>query len=144
MPVRTFDPKQFNLLVGGIPIGGYADGTFISFMRSNDTFTKVSGTDGIVSRALSADTSGEIVITLAQTSPSNDALSAIHTADEISGDGVVPVLIEDKSGRTKALSAFAWIRKPADSEFGKEIANREWTLDCADFDVFIGGNSNAE
>lgn len=142
MPVRTYDPKQFNLLVNAIPIGGFADGTFISFERSNDTFTKVSGTDGVVSRAKSCDTSGEITITLAQTSPSNDVLSGIAAVDELTGDGVVPVLIEDKSGRTVALSAYAWVKKPAPADFGKEISNREWVLDCADLDVFIGGNPN--
>ena len=53
MSVRTYDPKAVAVLIGGVPIGGFADGTFISVERDNDTFQKVSGSDGIVSRAKS-------------------------------------------------------------------------------------------
>ena len=88
--------------------------------------------------------SGEITLTLAQTSPSNDYLSSIQTLDELSGTGVVPVLIQDNSGRSKYVSGFAWIRRPPDAEFGKEISNREWVLDCADISFFTGGNPDAE
>lgn len=144
MPVRTYDPKQVSVLVNGIPIGGFADGTFIRAMRSNDMFTKQSGADGIVSRAKSNDLSGEITLTLAQTSPSNDVLSGIQLTDELSNNGVVPVLIKDNSGRSIYVSAFAWIRKHTEAEFGKEIANREWIFDCADLDTFTGGNPDAE
>ena len=144
MPVRTFDPKQVSVLVGGTPIGGFADGTFITVDRSNDMFTKVSGADGVVSRSKSNDFSGEMTITLAQNSPSNDYLAGIAQADEITGDGVVPVLIKDNSGRATFVSAFAWVRKMPSSEFGKEIGNREWILDAADLDMFPGGNPSAE
>lgn len=144
MSVRTYDPKEVVVLVGGIPIGGFADGTAIAVSRSNDAYSKVSGTDGITSRAKSNDKSGEIAITLSQTSPSNDVLSGIALADELSNNGVVPVSITDLSGRTILLSAFAWIRKPADTEFAKEISNREWMLDAADLNMFVGGNPSSE
>jgi hypothetical protein len=144
MAVRTYDPKEVVVLVGGIPIGGFADGSAVSVSRANDTFSKVSGTDGITSRAKSNDKSGEIALTLAQTSPSNDVLSGFAIADELSNNGVVPVAITDLSGRTVLVSAFAWVRKPPDTEFAKEISDREWMLDAADLDMFVGGNPDAE
>ncbi len=140
--VRTYDPSMAVLVVNGIPIGGYADGTGIKVSRSNDAYSKVTGMDGVTSRAKSVDRSGEIVITLAQTSPSNDVLSALAALDEAQNTGVVAVIITDLSGRSVYSSAKAWIRKPADAEFGKEISNREWTLDCAELAVFSGGNPN--
>lgn len=143
MPVRTYDPKKVVLTVGGVPIGGFADGTFIMVERTNDTFTKVSGADGIVSRAKANDFSGSITVTLAQTSPSNDVLQALATADELSNSGVVPVQCKDVSGRSTHFSAFAWIRKPPAAEYGKEISNREWALDCADLVMAHGGNADA-
>lgn len=144
MPVRTYDPKKVLVLVGRIPISGFADGTFISVSRSNDLFTKTSGADGVVTRVKSNDLSGEITMTLAQTSPSNDYMSKIALADELSNNGVVPVTISDTSGRSNYVSAFAWIRKHPDSEFSKEVSNREWVLDCADLDLLTGGNPDAE
>ena len=142
MPVRTYDPKQVLVIIAGIPMSGFADGTFVTVERTSDTFTKVSGADGIISRAKTNDRSGSLKFTAAQTSPSNDALSAIAVEDEISNSGVVPVLIKDNSGRSVFVSAFGWVKKPPTSEFGKEITNREWTLDLADLDVFVGGNAD--
>lgn len=144
MSVRTYDPKQVVVVVGGVPLSGFADGTFISVERSNDTFSKVSGADGFVSRAKTNDRSGAITITLAQTSPSNDVLQGFALADELSNAGVVPVLVRDVAGRTTFVSGFGWVRKPPTSDFGKEINNREWMLDVADLDVFIGGTPDVE
>ena len=144
MALRTYDPKKVIVIVGVVPIGGFADGSFITVSRANDTFSKVSGADGVVSRAKSNDKSGEISITLSQTSPSNDVLSLIAQADELTNNGVVPIWIRDSSGRTNLLSAFAWVRKPPDVEFGKEITDREWMFDAVDIDFFVGGNFQAE
>jgi hypothetical protein len=123
-------------------MSGFADGTFVSVERSTDSFTKVSGADGIVSRAKTNDRSGSLKFTVAQTSPSNDILSAFALADEINNKGVVPVLIKDNSGRSVYISAFGWVKKPPTSEFGKDISSREWDLDLADLDVFLGGNAD--
>ena len=142
MSVRTYDPKQVLVIIGGIPMSGFADGTFVSVERTSDTFTKVSGADGIISRSKTNDRSGSLKFTSAQTSPSNDILTGIALADELANAGVVPVLIKDNSGRSVYVSAFGWVKKPPVSEFGKEITNREWTLDLADLDVFVGGNAD--
>jgi len=83
-------------------------------------------------------------LTLAQTSPSNDVLSGIAQADRLTNSGVVPVLIQDFSGRSVHVSAFGWVRRVPSAEFGKEISNREWVLDLADYDPFVGGNSPEE
>lgn len=142
MPVRTYDPKSVILTVGGVPMSGFADGTFVRVTRANDSFTKVSGADGVVSRSKTNDVSGSLEITLAQTSPSNDVLSAFMTADELTNTGVVPVMCKDVSGRSILFSAFAWVKKPADVEFGKDISNRTWTLDCADLFMGVAGNAD--
>jgi hypothetical protein len=144
MPVRTYDPKKCIVIIGGIPMGGFADGTFVMVERSNDAFTKVSGADGGVSRAKSNDISGTLTLTLAQTSPSNDILSGFAQLDEQSNNGVVPLAITDLGGRTTCVSGFGWVKKFPSIENGKEISNREWVLDCADLNIFIGGNPDAE
>lgn len=142
MAVRTYDPSQVVVTVGGVQLSGFADGTAVNIMRSNDAYTKVTGTDGITSRAKSSDKSGELTVTLAQTSPSNDVLSGIAQADELTNAGVVPVIVKDISGRSVYFSGNGWIRKIPDSAFGKEIDNREWVLDLADMDAFVGGNGS--
>lgn len=140
MAVKTYDPKEVILTVGGVPIGGYADGTFISFERSNDAYTMISGADGETSRAKSNDKNGSLTLTLAQTSDSNAVLSGIAQLDEKSNAGVVPILLKEVNGDTTILSASGWIRKFPTVEYAKEITNREWIIDIANVEVFVGGN----
>jgi len=140
MSLHTYDPKKVVLIVGGVPIGGFADGTFINVMRSEDAFTKVVGADGDTTRSKSNDKSGEMEITLLQTSMSNDVLTGFAMADELQNKGAVPVLLKDLSGTSAFASAFGWVRKLPDSEYGKEVSERSWTLDLVDLNMFVGGN----
>ena len=141
MAVRTYDPKQVAVLVSGVPMSGFADGTFISVERDEDAFSKVSGADGIVSRAKSNNSMGTLTLTLAQTSPSNDVLSALATLDELTNAGIFPIIVKDNSGRSIHFSSNAWVKKVPAAGYAKEVGNREWIFDLADYSPFIGGNS---
>jgi len=140
MSVKTYDPAQVNIIFAGIPIEGYADGTFITVARDNPSWNSVVGSDGEGARAKSNDKSGTITITLMQSSIANDALSALSIVDEQSNDGIGPFLIKDLSGRTLCAAETAWIEKPADAEFAREISNREWVIKTDALDMFSGGN----
>ena len=135
----TYDAAQVNVIVEGIPLSGMADGTFVTVDMDSDAFTKYKGTDGHASRSKSNDFCGTITVTLAQSSPSNDILSALAQRDRLSNTGVVPVLVQDLSGTSVYASAFAWVRKKAKGEFGKEIGPREWVFDAVDLDMHNGG-----
>ena len=138
--LRTYDPKAVRIIIGGAPIGGFAAGTFLTLAMDEDAFSKETGADGETARAKSNNNGGTAVLTLMQTSPSNDVLSGIAEADRLSNAGVVPILIQDGSGRTTLFSATGWIRKQADAAFGLEIEDLEWTMDLADVAYFVGGN----
>lgn len=140
MTVGTYNPKQVILTIGGIPISGYAEGTFINVERDEDSFSKYVGSDGEVSRARTNNNSGTLTLTLAQTSNSNLILSGILQEDELRGDGIVPVIIKDASGQSVAFAAEGWIKKPASNEYSNEVGSREWTIDLAKVSIFTGGN----
>lgn len=137
--MKTYDPKSVIVTFGGIPLEGFADGTFINIVP-NDAFTKAVGADGTVSRSKSVDSSLEITITLQQTSESNDYLSAIALADKLRNAGALPLIIKDLEGTSTTFSEVAWVRKPPDSAYAKEIENREWVFDTGSADYFVGGN----
>lgn len=141
MAVRSYDPKQVIVTVGGIPISGYTEGTFVTVTRDEDTWTKNVGADGLVSRVKTNNFTGSCVITLKQTSPSNDVLSGFIATDEATNIGVVPVLVKDLSGTSIYFSATGWIKKWADSSFSKEIGDREWTIDLSTLDLVVGSNA---
>lgn len=139
MAVKNYNPANILVAWNGIPIEGFADGTFVVAERANDSFSKVVGSSGEGARAKSNDKSGSVTVTLMQTSASNDLLSAALALDENSGDAVGPLLITDLNGTTLIEAQTAWILRPPNNEFGREISNREWVFDTDSLGIFTGG-----
>lgn len=136
----TYDPTQIVVIVGGAPMVGIADGTFVKVTRDEDSFKKYVGADGEVTRARNKNRGGTVEITLSQSSPSNDVLSAFAIAGEMGDGDIVPVMVQDLAGSTLEFAGEAWVKKPADSEYGKDVAGRAWVIDCASLDRMVGGN----
>jgi hypothetical protein len=139
MAVKTFDSDML-IVVFVEPISGFEKESLVKLEREEDTWKKYVGADGEVSRSRNRNRSGSVTITLASTSASNDTLSAQHALDEATGNGAVPLLIKDLSGRTVAEAPNAWVRKLPMVEFGREVGSREWVLDCDELIMFVGGN----
>lgn len=137
---KTYDPGLVVIQFGPYLITGTADGTFVKASRNEDTFKTYVGADGTPARSRSRNKSGSVELTLAQTSPSNDALGAAHLADELLGAGVYPLMIKDLNGTTLVAAAEAWVTKPADVEEGKEVGNRAWKLETGSLNIWSGGN----
>jgi hypothetical protein len=140
--VKTFDPKKVVISFNGFPITGFVDGTFIEVAPAADRFTKSVGADGEVARVHSSNNTHEVTITLLQTSPSNDVLSAQAEADRLSGLGAGPLQINDLSGTTLFFWASAWIKTPATWSGGNDgISERAWVFDTAQaIAQNVGGN----
>lgn len=141
MAVKTYSPDRVKVTVGAHTLTGYADGTFVSVEQLTDGVTSQAGADGEVARAMSADKRCKITLTLQQTSRSNDMLTAMYEADQLSGgDMPVPLTVRDLRGTTIFAAGAAWIVKKATAEFCKEISEREWTLEADGAQYFVGGN----
>lgn len=138
--VKTYDPGQVAVIVGGKIIGGFADGSVVKVSRNEDAYNLKVGVSGEGTRARSRNKSGKIEIMLMQSSDSNDVLSGFALADEASNSGAVPALVKDASGRSLASAATAWVKKYPDSEFKKEVDTRTWVFETDELDLFIGGN----
>ncbi len=140
MTVKNWDPARIRITFAGAPISGFADGAFVTARRRNPTWTMVSGADGETARSKSNDKTGEVVITLLQSSQSNDILSAQALLDELTGNGVSPLLIQDLNGTTLLQEETAFVQQPADVTLAKEIEAREWTLLCSRLNMTVGGS----
>lgn len=139
---RTYDPGSIVCSFLGIPIAGYADGTFVKAERNQDSYTLMVGAGGEAARARARNTSGRVTFTLMQSSPCNDLLSAAQQADELTGIGVGPLMIKDMNGTTLVMAGNAWIVKPPAVEFGKEITAREWVIECEALTIYSGGTTS--
>ena len=130
---KTYNPKEVSLIIGGHIVNSWNTATPV---RDEDGFTFATGTTGESSRAKNANKMGTITIVLPQTSGDNDALSAFELAGAL-----IPCMLVDKSGTTIISMAQGTVVKQADAEFGKELAEREWTIK-GDIDVILIGGNN--
>jgi len=129
MGLSTYDPKQVVVIIGGHIVSGYADGTFVNVERNEDSFALTVGSDGDACRSNNQNRSGRITLTLGQWSESNTFLSALVSADELSGNGVVPALVKDNSGTSLHTAENAWVVKPATSANDRAPQTREWIVE---------------
>jgi len=140
--VKTYDPRDVQIIVGGVPLSGFADGTFINVASDEPLYNKTVGADGEVSRSRSNNRAGTVTITLKQTSNGNDVLSGFAALDDASNGGVFPMMIKEiGSGRTIVFAQSAWIEQFPDVDYAKEVGDRAWTIATGPLQRFVGGNA---
>ena len=53
--VKTYNPSRVLIIMNGVPLSGYADGTFVNITQQNDGITTTVGADGEIARAVNTD-----------------------------------------------------------------------------------------
>lgn len=139
MAIKNYDPKNVHVSLSGIPLSGFADGTFVSISFESDAWIHESGSDGEEMRTKSNDNRATCTITLMESSASNDVLSGLYLADKASSAGAVPFMVKDNNGTTLVTAVSAWVRKMTDISKGRSGENREWTISLSDCVAFAGG-----
>lgn len=137
--MADYDPKAVVVTFKGAILTGYADGSFISAERNEDSFSLQVGAGGEFTRTRNRNESGRVTLTLLQTSPSNDILSAFLKLDEMGGLGKGPLSIKDLRGNTVVFAETAWLTRPASVEYGTEGSSREWVFETGRLEMNVGG-----
>ncbi len=140
MSFRTYNPALVVVSFQGVNITGFMDGTFVEAERDEDAFTKAVGATGDVARTRNLNKGGKITVTLMATAGANDMLAAMLAIDEGIGIGYGPFQIKDLSGTMQCFSAQTWIQKSPKIERAKESGSCVWVFDCAELEIFAGGN----
>lgn len=139
--VKTYRPQDVIYIFAASEIGGFANGTFLSVARNNDSATYEPGGKGSGTRTLTADRSGRVTSTLQQTSPSNAVFSAQLTAMELDGGGISSFLIKENGGDDLHEGATSWVVRRSDAEYATETSNREWIVETDELLGVIGGQA---
>ncbi|MNS39532.1 hypothetical protein D3C72_718190 [compost metagenome] len=126
--MKTYDPKAVTITVGGFIMSGFAEDRMVNVARMNDTWTLKTGTDGEGTRSKSNDKSGEVTISLMETSESNAVLTAFAKADEYTNNGTFPLLVRDNNAESYYVATRAWVVKPPEADKGREAGVREWKI----------------
>ena len=136
--LRTFSLQGCTITFGGFTITGFAPDDAITMEPSNESFEEVVGADGDLSMAQKAVT-WKVKVSLSQTSKTNDSFSAIHTADLISGTGVLPFAFIDPRGSSAYALTAARIKGFPTAAHGTSVKTREWNISGVGIG-FVGGN----
>ncbi len=134
-----WDPGKCVVSFAGIPITGFANGTFIKIMYSEDAFKVESGAQGDTVRVRSRNQTGTMELTLQASSSCNDLLLAKYQSDRRTGIGYGPILAEDLNGNTTARASRAWIKKVPEVEWATDPSDRTWIIEIADLELEPGG-----
>jgi hypothetical protein len=119
----------------------YADGDdVIMIKRREDGITDKIGADGKMAIARSANKSGEIVIKLMQTSPTNHVLLEIFTLQQQKGGRFIPiqVLFQDVNRQDRAAAVAGYIKNLPEIARGAGVNTQEWTVVCESLDARLG------
>src|SRR5579859_3747108 len=135
--IGTYNPAFFFQSIGGQPITGYADGSFIEIEQNVDDFEVTVGASGETVVTQSNNKSGKITITLLQSALSNDMLNSLRNA-RIAGGPAVPYFAKELNGNTTISAPNCWIKKVPNVKRGKEISEVEWILETDAIDIQVG------
>lgn len=146
--VAVSDADQYRLQIAGVNISrgagqsGYGDDEFLKISPVGESFVEALGTDGTLAWSKTNDRRLDIMLTLLQTSSSNDYLSALHLSDVNlpNGAGVGSFVLQDLSGTTLVKCPKCRIFKPADVVLGRGAKGREWKLRGV-WDVYLVGSN---
>ena len=129
---KTYSPGEVSVIVGRSIINSW---NTVTVARNEDRNFLSVGTQGEVTRTKNLSNLGTITITLPQSSADNASLSAKEIAN-----GIESISIIDKSGNSVAVMPEGVITGVPESEFGKELSEREWVYQ-GDLPVYVvGGN----
>jgi hypothetical protein len=127
--IGTYDPKEVSLIVSGLNMSGFFDGTFIKITRNEKELYKTHvGAWGEVGRTKNNDMSGKITFTLKKTSPSNKQLDLLKLSPI-----TFPTLVKNNSdSKHMSVSTSSWVGTDPDIEHSDEETGVEWEIHCAD------------
>lgn len=138
---NTYAPEEVQVIINGVRVTGFTDGTYVTVSRLEDTFgDPMVGSDGEATRVKNANKAGNITLTLKQSSQFNNLLSAFQITDEESGKGTFAIMVKDSEGFSNYSCATAYVKKQPDASFSNDLEDREWGISCPRLNMFTGGN----
>lgn len=138
----NYCPDDVNVLVAGIvQLKGFVDGTFVNVTKDLNSFTTKRTPDGTTARIYNNDSNYTLQVTLHNGSESNDLLTKLWQADQITkGRGKFPIFVKDLSGTDLFFCLTAWIESTPAMIKSVGIDGRTWTIRCAQCVINYGSN----
>lgn len=147
--IGTYDAEEVQVIITQESTGlsyrvvGFMEDSMVTVTPAVDRYTPYNGADNTGARIKNGNKSASVVLTLQQTSPSNDVLTELLLKDSVSrrNSGMFSVLVKDASGRSLASARQAYLTKLPEMAFTSGMSSREWTIYAFNAELYSGGNS---
>lgn len=139
MGAMTYDPKAVFMSYGPVPLGDFAEGSFITCEADQDDYRTERGTDGMCDFVRNIGRTFTVTASIIQTSAVNDLLSAMRVSDFTANTGTWPLIIKDLQGLSLQFFPQSRIIAPPSISYGDTTSAREWRFKCINGDMFVGG-----
>lgn len=142
MSIANYCPDNVNCLAFGIPLSGFADGTFITIGKDKVPFGTTETADGQIARLYTNSQTYTISLTFHRGSESNDVLTKLWQLDEITQKGKFNLMIKDLSGSDLFFSTNTWIEGIPNMVQSTSFDTRTWILRSSQAVINVGSNSD--
>ena len=140
--LMLYSPMDVEIIIAGFhKVTGLSDGTFISISKDFEPFETERAMDGSVQRVYRHDEGFTLELTLAQSSPTNNILSALYNMDVATQIGKFPIFVKDGRGSTSFFALTSWINGWPTVSFSNNLETRTWSFTCTQATLTVGGNA---
>jgi len=147
--LATFSPADVTIVIThpatgeSMVLGGFSEDSIVNIERNADTYVMYTGADNTSTRVYNASKSATLTVSLQQTSPSNDFLTALYNYDDArrSSEGLFTIHVKDNSGRSDYFSDDAYVGVVPGSNFSNSMQTRDWVIHAHNLQPLIGGNA---
>ncbi|WP_349304963.1 phage protein [Paenibacillus sp. Marseille-Q4541] len=130
MGAKTYDPKQVVAVVGGVYLTGFSE-DMVTVVKDEENWTTTVGAQGDTVRSKVHNPLGTITVTLQSSSPQVAYLNSLANSGKL-----VPVsVVYNGDPKETNTATEAFIKKPADREYGAESGDREYEFQCMDLSM---------
>lgn len=144
MAIRSYSPTDVDILLAGFyKLDGFTEGSFVTIEKDVQPYKTTRTIDGQVARTFIKDDTYTITVNLASTSPANDILNALHSADSATQYFKFPLFIKDSLGSSLFLAPTCWIKEVPAMEYSTTVTERTWVIQGTQCFINFGGNEEA-
>jgi hypothetical protein len=127
--LKTYDIKNVQVFVNGVPLFGFAPDSKVSITQDNESYSHQMDCDGLLSvRSKNNDGVATVTVKLMHGSEANGILQSYRTLDKLTNLGTFSLNIVEINGGTVVNSIQAYIIKDPDINFDKEVPTKEWQI----------------
>lgn len=137
--VKTYDPKEVIVQLGGFIATDFPDGDFLTIPEI-EGWEEAPGADGSEDRVNKNVTGVDVQLIVKQTSQTNDFLTARFDVDRLTNLGFFPFSVTDLGGTTIVFGAQSYVKTKGGKTFGNSISTVTWTIRVPQIFSNIGGN----